>query len=299
MTVAAPAGFDGALLATAFVFGLRHGIDWDHIAAIADITSSQDEDRKSMLFATLYALGHGLMVLALGVVAILLGDLLPADIDVVVERIVGLTLLVLGIYVFYALIRHGRDFQMRSRWMLIFSGIRHGVRWLRRRAQDAEPVEIVHEHEHPVDEPHSHGYSEQAILYSARPVVVAQRTHRHVHRHRAPMPDDPFINYGRVTSFGVGMIHGVGAETPTQVLLFLAAVGAGGRLIGLTLLVAFLVGLFTSNTVIALASTYGFLHAGRTWPVYVGVAVLTGAFSIVLGALYLVGSGSAIPAIFG
>ena len=29
-----------ALLATALALGLRHGIDWDHIAAIADITST-------------------------------------------------------------------------------------------------------------------------------------------------------------------------------------------------------------------------------------------------------------------
>ena len=29
-----------ALLVTALALGLRHGIDWDHIAAIADITST-------------------------------------------------------------------------------------------------------------------------------------------------------------------------------------------------------------------------------------------------------------------
>jgi len=28
------------LILTALGFGLRHGIDWDHIAAIADISSS-------------------------------------------------------------------------------------------------------------------------------------------------------------------------------------------------------------------------------------------------------------------
>ena len=29
-----------ALLGSALVLGIRHGIDWDHIAAIADITST-------------------------------------------------------------------------------------------------------------------------------------------------------------------------------------------------------------------------------------------------------------------
>ena len=56
------------------------------------------------------------------------------------------------------------------------------------------------------------------------------------------MPDDPFVNYGRGTSFGVGMLHGIGAETPTQVLIFLAAAGAGGVAVGLLLLGCFIVG---------------------------------------------------------
>ena len=39
-------------------------------------------------------------------------------------RIVGVTLIVLGVYVFESLIRHGREFRMRSRWMLVFAGVR-------------------------------------------------------------------------------------------------------------------------------------------------------------------------------
>ena len=34
------------------------------------------------------------------------------------ERIVGFTLILLGIYVLVGLVRHGREFRMRSRWML-------------------------------------------------------------------------------------------------------------------------------------------------------------------------------------
>ena len=60
------------------------------------------------------------------------------------------------------------------------------------------------------------------------------------------------MTYGSRSAFGVGMIHGIGAETPTQVLIFLAAAGAGGKLVGLTLLGCFLVGLLTSNTLIGL-----------------------------------------------
>ena len=44
---------------SALVFGLRHGIDWDHIAAITDITGSQELPRQSLWLGTVYALGHG------------------------------------------------------------------------------------------------------------------------------------------------------------------------------------------------------------------------------------------------
>jgi high-affinity nickel permease len=36
--ITVPAGF--GVLVTGFVLGIRHGIDWDHIAAITDITST-------------------------------------------------------------------------------------------------------------------------------------------------------------------------------------------------------------------------------------------------------------------
>src|SRR5712691_8910318 len=122
---AAARTFGVGLILSMFFFGFRHGIDWDHIAAITDISGSQDNRRDAMLFGSLYALGHALVVLAIGSVAILLGKALPGGVDDVMQRIVGITLLVLGVFVIVSLVRHGREFRMRSRWMLIFSGTRN------------------------------------------------------------------------------------------------------------------------------------------------------------------------------
>jgi high-affinity nickel-transport protein len=113
------------------------------------------------------------------------------------------------------------------------------------------------------------------------------------------MPDDPFVNYGRGTSFGVGMLHGIGAETPTQVLIFLAAAGAGGVAVGLLLLGCFIVGLLASNTLIALAATAGFLGATKNFKIYATVSLLTAGFSLVIGSLFLFGSAHLLPACFG
>ena len=293
-------GLQLGLIVTTYSFGLRHGIDWDHIAAIADIAGSQESPRRSLALSTLYVLGHASVVFVLGVVAIVFAERLPTSVDGVMERVVGVTLLALGAYVFYGLVRHGRDFRLRSRWMLVFAGIRHlARRW--RRPQQAVVV-VAHGHEHPADEPHPVGSdrrTEAAVAGAPGQKTLVAPRHSHHHRHVAPMPDDPLVTYGRATSFGVGMIHGVGAETPTQVLLFLTAAGAGGTGVGVVLLVCFLAGLITSNTGIAVATTFGFLSTSGNFRAYVAVSVLIATFSLVLGAMFVIGAGGALPAIFG
>ena len=283
-------GFHLGLLATAFGFGLRHGIDWDHLAAITDITSSQEDSRRSVFLASLYAVGHAAVVFALGVVAIAAGARLPEGMDAAMGRVVGATLLVLGVYVFWALAREGRDFRLRSRWMLVFEGAGRLTRRLRR-------VVIEHEHEHD-DHGHHHDEHARAVTTAQQPSPV-RVAHAHVHRHEGTVPDDPFGTYGWRTALGVGALHGVGAETPTQVLLFVAAAGVAGAGGGVLMLLAFVAGLLVTNTAITLLSTFGFLQAGRNWGAYVTVAVLTGAASLVLGVLFLLGRDTALPAFFG
>jgi ABC-type nickel/cobalt efflux system permease component RcnA len=294
-------GFRIGLIATSFGFGFRHGIDWDHLAALTDITSSQETTRRSMVLASLYALGHALVVFALGIGAIALGEQLPAGVDSVMERVVGITLVALGVYVFVALARHGRDFRMRSRWMLIFAGIRRGHRWFRSR-HATDPIVIEHEHDHPVDEEHADAHQNEAHVggdhHQRGHAPIAVSTHRHTHRHVASVPDDPFMTYGRRTAFGVGMIHGVGAETPTQILLFLAAAQAGGRAAGIVLLFAFIVGLLCANSVVALVATFGYRNAARDFTAYAAISIVTATFSLIVGALFLVGQGGALPTIF-
>jgi high-affinity nickel-transport protein len=284
------------LVVTAFVFGLRHGVDWDHIAAITDITGSQERRRDSLLFSTLYALGHASVVLLLGIAAIVGGRFVPSSFDSVLESVVGVSLIVLAVYLFWGVIRHGPDVRMRSRWMLVIEGIRR----LHRRIQTrGKTIIIEHEHEHD----HSgatHDHDHESVTAPAPEMSESERdvltaTHRHSHRHVAPVPEDPFINYGRISSLLIGMLHGIGAETPSQLLIFIAAAGVGGTGAGILLLVSFLAGLLTSNTAMAIASTYGFAKAERSKKVYFALAIITATFSLVLGTMYLLGRGDLLP----
>ena len=292
-------GFGFGLLVAAFWFGFRHGIDWDHIAAITDITSSQDDRRGSVLFGTLYVVGHAIVVFGLGVIAILIGEELPPSVDAAMGRVVGVTLIALGVYVFVSLIRHGREFRMRSRWMLLFAGIRAG--WWRLTGRRAA-AEDVHDHERePVHVHAGAGVDVEETLAADDPIGGWHHGHHgrpgH-HHHKHPELDDAFLNYQKGTSFLVGMLHGIGAETPTQILIFTAAAGAGGKAAGVAVLVAFLVGLVTSNSVITLGSTFGFLRASKNFAVYATVAVITGFFSLVIGTLFVLGKDSLLPALF-
>jgi cytochrome c biogenesis protein CcdA len=284
---AAPAGpgLDLGLLATVFVYGLRHGLDVDHIAAIADITASQDSSRRSLGLSSLYVVGHAFVVMLLGVAAITAGQTLPASVDGAMERVVGVSLLLLGLYVLHSVMRRDRAVRLRSRWMMLFELVRRSYRRARTKP---EVVRIEHEH------PHAQRAKQPASPHPGE-LLAESATVSTRHVHEAELPDDPFMNYGHVSSFAIGMLHGIGAETPTQVLVFLAAAGVGGEVAGGALLVAFLLGLAAMNLAVALAAAWGFLRPGGESPVYFAIAVVTGAISIIVGLSYTMGLEQVVP----
>jgi high-affinity nickel-transport protein len=279
--------------------GFRHGFDWDHIAAITDITSTTSashteadvpvgapmpahgheaaelrghqhdhraeapgplhalvesrfahEERHAIGLATLYALGHASVVVALGIAALILGAVLPDWVDPILEKVVGVTLVLLGVWVLFSVYQYltGKgEFRLRSRWMLIFDFIRYGWGALQAR---------IHGHEH-------------------TPSVHATQ-------------------YGPKTAFGVGMIHGVGAETGSQALLLAGIAGVTG-VTGVVILLAFVAGLLVSNTLVAVVSASGFIGAQRLRTLYVIVGLVAGVGSLLIGLLFITGLGTELP----
>lgn len=273
------------LLVAALVLGLRHGIDWDHIAAITDITATQSSKRGFVL-GTLYALGHAAAVLVIGIVAILIGRSLPPAVDQTMGVVVGWTLVALGLWVVLSLIRNRGEFRMQSRWMLLFAAVRN----LSRRFRQHTSREHDHLHVAGIDLHHEEADSDHGQSHG--PWQAA--THAHSHRHAGELAAD----YGKVASVGVGVLHGIGAETPTQVLIFLAAANAGGKGTGIAVLLTFLFGLLVSNTVITLATTFGFKAAARRRAFQVTMGAVTAGVSLVIGGLLIAGSEAVLPAIF-
>jgi hypothetical protein len=188
--------------------------------------------------------------------------------------------------------------------MLVLAGARRVVRRLRRMP---DPGFVVIEHEHPHVHPHGHDHRSDrrrdaeatAGAAAAAPRVATVRTHAHRHRHVLPVPDDPFLQPTVPAAFGIGMLHGVGAETPTQVLVLVGAAGVASRTAGVALLVCFVVGLLVSNATIAAIAACGYLTSARHSAVYVAVSVATAVFSAAVGTLFLIGSATTLPSILG
>jgi high-affinity nickel-transport protein len=129
------------------------------------------------------------------------------------------------------------------------------------------------------------------------PALQGRRlTHHHRHTHVSTVPDDPFPTYSGGASLGVGMLHGVGFETPTQALVFVSAAGAGSRATGVLVLVCFLLGLVLANTLVAVATTLTFAGAaGSRARLYTVASLVAAAASVALGMLYLLGKGDVMP----
>jgi high-affinity nickel-transport protein len=106
-----------------------------------------------------------------------------------------------------------------------------------------------------------------------------------------PLPDRlgaaPEGGTGSGTAAGIGMLHGVGVESPTQIAVFVASASVVGWAAGLAILAAWCVGVVLANSGLAVLAGFGLLEARRNFVVYATVAVLVAVGSIVMGTLYL------------
>jgi len=247
MTVT-PNSLQLALLSAA-ILGFRHGFDYDHIAAITDITSVQTSRWRGMRLGLLYALGHAAMVIVLGSAVIVFQLSLPHGMDRVAERLVGLTLLILGVYVLGSLFQGNSA--PRSRFHLMAGALR----WINWKMK---------------------GYW---------------------HNHDVPPPTNKTWNYSSKSVVMIGLVHGLGAETPSQLMIFLLAANLGGIAKGFVGLAMFIAGLLIMNTVMTASAVGLFGFSSRLPRFQFLVTVLTAIYSLAVGTLFLFGSSSFLPSL--
>src|SRR5829696_5391043 len=301
------------LIVTALVLGIRHGFDWDHLAAITDVTSTtatadaaeldheavhehtaehdlahdhrhggpaeleahherpagaahphaHEEDRPKPRFLTEQrrALLLGSMY-ALGHAAVvaLLGTLalvFGAVLPDWVDQVMGPVV--------------GATLLFLGVWVFVslYQYARHGhefrlrSRWM-------------------------------LVFDSTRYAWRRFQARLHGHEHVDPME---MSSYGVRTALGVGLIHGIGAETGTQVLLIAAIGGASSQGLAFPMMVAFIVGLLVANSIVVLITATGFIASRLRERLYVVIGVVAGTFSLLIGAMFLLRLDGQLPSL--
>jgi high-affinity nickel permease len=238
---------------SAGMLGFRHGFDYDHIAAISDITSMEPSKSTALRMGFVYILGHAVTLGALGGAVILFQHSLPRQIDRWAERAVGATLVLLGVYVLGSLLRRKDDSLPRSRAAMVIA-FTQWILWRLQRFFDRGPIQMPK---------------------------------------REQAPYNPFV------VFLVGVIHGLGAETPSQLLIFLLAANLGGAALGLLGLGVFLAGLITMNLLMT-ASIVGILGFSTNKPLLLQWVIgATATYSVVVGVIFFMGGADLLPALGG
>ncbi|QMV43994.1 hypothetical protein [Cohnella cholangitidis] len=213
--------FAGAMM-LALLLGLRHGLDWDHVSALADITGSDSGSKRQRVKLSLwYAIGHETMVCLLGGCIILFAWSVPVWVDNLMSKTIGLTLIVLAVLLL-----------------------------------------VVRRHR----------------PYLSRGVAIFQSLRKNRNR--------PFT-FTKSNVFLVGIIHGVGAETPTQLLLFTTIAGMTAQSHGIAVVVVFCAGLLITHLAIAIAGIYLHDWTNKIRPYFPLTVYASAALSFLLGFKYL------------
>jgi len=285
------------LVVTAFLLGVRHGLDWDHVAAIIDLAGAENvattgnperlksghstvsEGLKLNLRTTalggFYALGHSASVIAMAILAACFVGAMPSWLDAWAAKLVGITLLGFGVWILLSLIgsiKDKKEYRYAGRVMLIEAiGRKFHTAWSGFQASLPDGAAL-------------HVHAEGTMS------MVVAGDNAGVRRH---------------TAFGLGVLHGIGAETGTQIAALTAASHAALPN-GIYILGGFIGGLIVANCILASAIATGFISVASIKILNTALGVLSGVFSIYVGCCLFLGyplsllsleiEGSTVPA---
>ena len=191
------------VLSLGFLFGLRHALDADHIAAVASLATRSRSVNDTLRVGIAWGLGHGLTLFAVSAVVLLMGVGFPERVAALAEFLVGIMLVGLGLDVVRRTIRerlhvHGHGHADNRYHVHIHS-----------HAGEGRHENLRHEHEHPVGLPRRaaviglmHGLAGSAAL-----LLLTLGTF-----------DTVLVGLAYVALFGIGSMLGMAALSFTMAL---------------------------------------------------------------------------------
>jgi ABC-type nickel/cobalt efflux system permease component RcnA len=183
-----------SLLAVGLLFGLKHALDADHVAAVASIASERRSILSSTLVGAWWGVGHAAALLTAGALVILFRVQISERVAATLELCVAATLILVGVNTLWTLTRSNQ---------VHVHAHRHGGR--------------VHVHPHAHERPHEHRAAaadrHHGVPGQARPFLVGV-----VHGFAgsaalmllvASTIPSPLLGFAYVGAFGIGSIGGM------------------------------------------------------------------------------------------
>jgi len=211
-------------LATALFLGFIHALEADHLAAVSAFAVQQPQLRAAARFGLKWAAGHGLAVIVAGTALVLLQLHLPDSASHYAERVVGVTLLALGLWT------------IRGATQLHAHEHRH-----------ADGTVHNHVHGHHFGPGHEHGHAATAVgalhgLAGAAPAVALV----------------PLVAGGEVWAAPLGLVLFAIGTAAAMLLYSLIAGWAAGRAAGRSVVLARSVAVVTGTMTVAIGCVWLF-----------------------------------------
>jgi hypothetical protein len=240
---------------TGLFLGIRHGFELDHITAISDLVSTKvaasansfvTTDQRSIrvqsyILAGMYVVGHALVVTMLGLSAVFFRMTLPAWIDPIMQKVVGISLLLLGLWMLYCMRAMKTP---RSRGLILLQAI---------------------------------SKTKQVVFQK----FLKQKLVPHAH--------DPSEFCNARCALAIGALHGIGAETGTQVLLMTSISGANSVPVSLLMLGSFVSGMLIASIALAIFISESYFRAILSHRFISTISLIVALLSIVIGFAFIVG----------
>jgi ABC-type nickel/cobalt efflux system permease component RcnA len=186
------------IVATAFVLGIAHSLDPDHIVAVSTLLCNSSSLRKSIWSAFAWGGGHSIVLFIVGLLLLVLRVEIPSGIVTAFEFAAGIMLIVIGAWVIRPFLNH----------------------LLRRHTRGEDEGKHAHTHSHN-EHTHTHGHS---------------HSHSHSHSHNNTPQEGRFhLSKSALTGVlqGLGGSAAIMLVTLTTVdslelgLVFIAVFGVG------------------------------------------------------------------------
>ena len=189
----------GSLFAFAFLMGLEHALEADHVAAVLSLARGTGDVRRRVTIAGAWGAGHGATLVAFAGVMALFHVAVPTPVARALEMLVATTLIVLGVDV---------------------------LRRLRR-----ERIHL-HVHQHGTSAPHVHAHSHAGDGAHE----TSDHDHGHAHVHRA-VPRALAVGgiHGVAGSAAVVLVSLATLGSPAEIVAYVV-VFAAGTVLGMILL---------------------------------------------------------------